>query len=897
MSDLIARLNTALEGSYHLLQELGEGGMATVYLATDLKHDRRVAIKVLKPELAAVIGGDRFVTEIKTTAALQHPYILPLFDSGAAEGFLYYVMPYVDGESLREKLDRERQLGVDEAVKIAVGVASALHYAHEQGIVHRDIKPANILLHAGEPMVADFGIALAISAAGGGRLTETGMSVGTPHYMSPEQASADRDVNARSDIYSLACVLYEMLTGDPPHTGPTAQVILMRILTEEPRGVGEVRKAVPENVEGALGKALEKLPADRFKTAEEFKQALLDPDYTYRPKTTATGSPGTGPAAPVARGGWAADPRSRVLLGLCAVLLAVTGWSTMGRSGSSEGETGPAAPVHRYVIHDTLKEDIVSYAISVKGDVAYSGEEGGRRHLRLRRAADTLVREIPGTDEAEFPVFSPDGEWIAYMIDYQEIKKLQIATGTVATLVSAGRDLEFQHLSQWTDDGFVIFSANDGVYRVPDVGGDPEKIQVTGVAIHPHLLPDRRTLVYTHFPEGRATEVSVKVADLVSGDTATIAESGGNSAWSPTGHILHGHSSGTVFARPFDMEERKVTGPSIPVLEGVLSIGGISLFAVSPTGSLVHFTGQNAEGPILDSEAFYWMNSDGEFARVPIDPTDHADANLSPDGRYIAYTRRGDIYVFDLELGTDRRLTFGEGDHHDPIWSPDGSRLAFAADREGGYGRMDIYVLDVDGRSEAVWLGGGEGEEYASQWLEDGRILGYDRPSSGEPGDIWVMDAGLTGQSPTPLLSANWKEAYPQVSPDGRWLAYLSDETGEPHLFVRDFPGLEGRWQVSRSPVADTYHFWSLDGSSLIYKDERGDILEAGLQTDPTFQVVENATIAGNRDQWLLGMDPLGRGVLVSRFLGVEAFETMVPQLMVAANWLTELKERLGGER
>src|SRR6476619_3348771 len=211
--------------------------MATVYLAHDLKHDRKVAIKVLKPELAAVLGAERFVVEIKTTAALQHPHILPLFDSGESGGFLYYVMPFIDGETLRAKLDRETQLGIDESVKIASEVADALDYAHRRGVIHRDIKPENILLHDGRPMVADFGIALALSAAAGGRMTETGMSLGTPHYMSPEQATADKDLSGRSDIYSLGSVLYEMLAGEPPHLGGTAQQIIMKIISETPQEV------------------------------------------------------------------------------------------------------------------------------------------------------------------------------------------------------------------------------------------------------------------------------------------------------------------------------------------------------------------------------------------------------------------------------------------------------------------------------------------------------------------------------------------------------------------------------------------------------------------------------------------------------------------------------------
>src|ERR1700674_947627 len=234
MTQQTDRLNTALAGRYRIERHLGEGGMASVYLCEDLKHNRKVALKLLKPELAAVLGADRFVQEITTTASLQHPHILPLFDSGTADGFLFYVMPFVEGETLRDKLNRETQLGVDEAVRIAREVLDALEYAHQHGIVHRDVKPENILLQGGHAMVADFGIALAVSAAAGGRMTETGLSLGTPHYMSPEQATAEKEITARSDVYSLGAVLYEMLTGQPPHVGGSAQEIIMRIITDAP---------------------------------------------------------------------------------------------------------------------------------------------------------------------------------------------------------------------------------------------------------------------------------------------------------------------------------------------------------------------------------------------------------------------------------------------------------------------------------------------------------------------------------------------------------------------------------------------------------------------------------------------------------------------------------------
>src|SRR6185436_2778641 len=268
------QLQHRLADRYALDREIGRGGMATVYLARDLKHTRNVALKVLDPELGAVLGAERFLSEIRVTAGLQHPNLLPLFDSGEAGGLLFYVMPFVEGESLRHRLEREKQLPVDDAVRIAVAVANALDYAHQHGVIHRDLKPENILLQHGEPVVADFGIALAVSNAGGARITQTGLSLGTPQYMSPEQATGDRVIDGRSDIYSLAAMVYEMLSGDPPHTASTAQAIVAKLLTEPPRDVRASRPSVPEHVGAAIDRGLEKLPADRWATAREFSQAL-----------------------------------------------------------------------------------------------------------------------------------------------------------------------------------------------------------------------------------------------------------------------------------------------------------------------------------------------------------------------------------------------------------------------------------------------------------------------------------------------------------------------------------------------------------------------------------------------------------------------------------------------
>ena len=277
MTEIRDRLETALADRYTIERELGAGGMATVYLAHDIKHDRRVAVKVLRPELATVLGPERFLREIKLAANLNHPHILGLHDSGDADGSLYYVMPFIEGESLRDQLKREKQLAIDEAIRIAKQVASALDYADRQGVIHRDIKPENILMHEGEAVVADFGIALAVKEAGGDRLTQTGLSLGTPHYMSPEQATGDRDVDARSDIYALGAVLYEMLIGDPPYSGSTTQAVIARLLTERPMRLRAIRDTVPEPVERAVLKALAKMPVDRFSSAKEFAAALDAP--------------------------------------------------------------------------------------------------------------------------------------------------------------------------------------------------------------------------------------------------------------------------------------------------------------------------------------------------------------------------------------------------------------------------------------------------------------------------------------------------------------------------------------------------------------------------------------------------------------------------------------------
>ncbi|HEY6223522.1 MAG TPA: protein kinase, partial [Gemmatimonadales bacterium] len=455
----LGRLRDAIADRYHLEREVGQGGMATVYLAEDLKHGRKVAIKVLRPELAAVIGAERFVREIRTVANLQHPHILGLIDSGEVGGTAYYVMPFVEGESLRDRLTREKQLPVDEAVQIAREVAQALDYAHRHHVVHRDIKPENILLHEGQALVADFGIALAVSRSDGGtRMTETGMSLGTPHYMAPEQAMGEREITAKADVYALGCVLYEMLAGEPPFTGPTAQAIVARVMTEEPRSLTLQRKTIPPHVEAAVQTALAKLPADRFAGAAQFAEALAGASQF-------TGTPPRAGGAHRAR-----PPRSRdpLVLGLAAIaVLSLVAVALLLRRPATRETLGSV----RFLFSGSDSTRLVDNfpwpaAISPDGNtLVYSvASPGGAPVLYARHLAQIEGRPIPGTTGASQPLFSPDGQWLAFEADGKE-KKVLLDGSAPVTIAAGGAN----NGVDWTSTNELVIGATGAMHGLSHV--------------------------------------------------------------------------------------------------------------------------------------------------------------------------------------------------------------------------------------------------------------------------------------------------------------------------------------------------------------------------------------------------------------------------------------------
>jgi eukaryotic-like serine/threonine-protein kinase len=894
---MIDRLNTALEGRYRIERELGEGGMATVYLADDLRHGRQVAVKVLRPELAAVVGAERFLAEIRTTAALQHPHILPLHDSGEADGFLFYVMPFVKGESLRDRLDRERQLPVQEAVDIARKVADALEYAHEQGVIHRDIKPANILLSRGDPLVADFGIALALSEAGGGRITETGLSLGTPHYMSPEQATGERSLDPRSDVYALGCVLYEMLVGEPPFPGPTAQAVLVRILTGEPRRVMETRHTVPAHVDAVVAKSLEKLPADRFDSALGFAAALDDPSFGYTqvrraPPAGASGA-STSSGRAGAGSGWFSGRRS-ILLAAVVGLVVVAAIAAVAASGGSPLPSVAAGvlPAHRFVMAApgafTLDYG-AGVAIAPDGTVAFVAGTGDDTRILVRFPGELVARELPGTRGGYHPAFSPDGAWIVFATE-PELRKVPTRGGPVVALARTETPALIH--PSWGQNGVIAVAMPDGLYRVPEVGGTPVKVHEATRqygARTPLVLPDNAGWIFIR-PSGddSSRNWELVLLDPESGETEVLAEDGTSPVWLPTGHLAFVHSSGSLFAGYFDLRRGTFTSRPTPVMDSVRYGNVGRTFDASPAGAAVYITGAGGLGPGLGAEIILLGVAGAEDRIPPLSRTDHGDGQFSPDGTKIAYTRDDHIWIFDLELGSHPRLTREGSNHHDPVWSPDGTRIVFGSER--GSTGIDVWITDVDGDGPARPVLEKEGTWFPKEWTDDG-LLVLQTDHAGNL-DIYTMPADGSAE-PRPYLRADWDEALPRVSPDGRWLAYTARQRGEEVVYVRSFPRPGRAYRISEPGARASEPVWSPDGSVVYYHDRSLEgIVAAEVRADPEFEVLERRVV-GRAGGDLRDVHPSGQWLLVFRFGLAEADEAEVRMIGVV-NWFSELKQRLG---
>ncbi len=883
MTAPLPRLTEALSDRYRLESELGEGGMATVYLAQDIRHNRRVAVKVLRPELAAVIGAERFLSEITTTANLQHPHILPLFDSGEADSFLFYVMPYVEGETVRDRISREKQLPVADAVRIASEVAAALDYAHRHGVIHRDIKPENILLHDGSALVADFGIALAASKAGGTRMTETGMSLGTPHYMSPEQAMGEREITARSDVYALGCVLYEMLTGDPPFTGSTAQAIVARVVTENPRSMTSQRHTIPPHVEAAVLTSLEKLPADRFATAAEFAAALADPSYASKTTVMMAAAAGrgrlSGLAAPLA------------VLATLATIAAIWGWM----------RPEPTRPTLRYTMvlpegRGLSTERGTRFALSPDGSkfvYAGQGPEGTQLFLLDRSQIDPVP--LPGTDGAIIPFFSPDGEQVGFnVLGNTALRAVALNGAPPVTIADSGLGADG---ATWSADGYVYFDGltgggTTGLVRVAATGGVLEQVTAVDTAAGeqdhywPVAIPGGRGVFFTVQYRNTRQASNIAVYDPESGTYHKLVQ-GLTARYAPTGHMVYVSASGDLLTVPFDLASLEVKGPPVALTSGVAgrAFGAVDL-ALSTSGTLIYQIGTVNTDP----GNVAYVTRDGRA--TPVDSTWNGTFQtlaLSPDGRRLAVSvitgGEQQIWIKQLPDGPLSKLTFEGSQNYRPAWHPDGETVGFttavttfAETRADGSSQPRGILTDS--------LGAGVQEAF---WSRDGQWLVY-RTSSR---DVYARRTSGDMTAVPLLVTSDFQEIEPTLSPDGKWLAYASNESGQFEVYVRPFPDTRrAKWQVSTDGGADP--LWSHSGRELFFASNAAGMVAVEVLPGTTFTTGKRTTLfsasqsAGGPRSW--DITPDDQRFIMIQLAGNEG--TATRELLVVENFFPELQSQ-----
>jgi eukaryotic-like serine/threonine-protein kinase len=777
-------------------------------------------------------------------------------------------MPYVEGETLRRRIDREKQLPVDQAVHIAASIAGALDYAHRHGVVHRDLKPENILLHDGQPLIADFGIALAISNAAGARMTQSGLSLGTPQYMSPEQASADRQIDGRTDIYALGAVTYEMLTGEPPHTATTAQAVIARLMTEEPRAVSTLRRAVPPHVDAAVRRALEKLPADRFGTAHEFVDALSG-------KTVAT--------FPHARSTPSSATRWKVAAGASMIAFgAALGW------GIARGPDGATPARHMelsLLLPDTAALDVsnrfsVSFDLSPDGtQFAYVGPGG----LFLRRL-DSLTPRRLASESASLPHFSPDGAWVAY-VSGTTLRKIPVNGGAPVTVVDSV--VRFA----WSPRGIIVFTRDFNVadlWQVADTGGRVERI------IHQLRPQDRAYGTPSFLPDGDALLVSV-----ITGPTRELAAyrlsdgkmqylgvpGGGSPRYLPGGILLFLNADTGISVVRFDERALRVTGTPVPVLSNVMTKALSAELAVSDNGTLAYLPGR-VPRQLVELDRAGNVHVLGEQSGA------YSSPRYSPDGGRVALGIGAppvtDLWIYDIPSSTRSRLTT----NHKVAgleWTPDGRRVAWME----AVTARPIYWRAADlSDSASLLLPGGFGMAFS--------------PKNSPGGDYFVT--GLTDESgrhalsvvrldstrrQTPIPESNGASA-PCISPDGRWLAYLSQEAGRSQLYVRSMSGLGGRHPISAGGASEPA--WNPRGAELFYR-VGSRLIAATLEFAPEPRVVRRDTLAfvvntqPNADAASYDVSVDGK-----RFIMARPVAGSSPPIIITG-WLDEVRARLKARR
>ena len=883
-------------GPYQIESPIGAGGMGEVYKATDTRLERTVAIKVLPAHVASdPERKQRFEREAKVISGLNHPHICTLYEFDNHEGTDFLVMEYLEGETLADRLSKGA-LPLDQALRYAIEIADALDKAHRQGVTHRDLKPANIMLTKAGSKLLDFGLAKLkptgpqsdASTRLDESLTQQGTILGTFRYMAPEQLEG-QDADARTDIWAFGCVVYEMVTGKKAFEGKSQASLISAIMKDEPRSMASLQPMSPPMLDQVIRICLAKDPDERWQSAGDIGRQLklaMDGSVTQVAEATAT-------ALPARTNGW--QRGMPFALGVSAFLIVVTGLTVWNL------KPGPPPPSpSRFVVITPSEGQLRTtnshpdVAISPDGMrfVYTSGTSGTGGSLYVRHVDQLDATFLRGTEDGQTPFFSPDGEWVGFT-DQQDrsLKKVSILGGPAVTIADTSpvpRGLS------WGRDDYIVFAtgASRGLLRVPAVGGEAEQLTTVdpeqGETDHwwPDVLPNGKGVLFTAW-SGSDEGSRLAVVSLETREVTYLLPGGSHPRYSPTGHIVYG-VGGTLRAVGFDAERLELTSSNpVPVVENVnTKAGGAANFGVANNGSLVYVTGEGATSS--PQRTLVWVDRARQTEPVGAEPGAYRIARISPDGTRVAVDTSGeendDVWIYHLARNTLTRLTFDAAVDDAPLWTPDGSRVVFQSAREGG----GLFWKAADGTGEVERLLEQSDSPQPHSWSADGRLV-FDL-ASGEIGVV-AVEGDRTMEL---VLDTEFLERQPAISPDGRWMAYFSNESGQNEVYVRPFPNVDdGKWQVSgsggREPV------WSPDGRELFFVDGP-DFLVAQVETEPTFSSTTPEVVFARGDFTLTqarehDISPDGEQFLFIQESGVQAVRE-VGGLILVQNWFTEL-ERL----